>query len=112
MRTAILKAANRIERHPDEFDFMSIDVPEPGACGTPGCALGWIGFYAKLKPHVSEGFVSVVANKMGLEGAAAFYGRMSSLNRRSDTHWTDTAKQCAKVLRKYADKYFPARDSR
>ena len=42
---AIVKAAWAIENHPQEFDFNSQVYPPGPGCGTPGCALGWIGTF-------------------------------------------------------------------
>jgi hypothetical protein len=42
IRAAILKAADTIERDGDLWNFGEVLVPD---CGTPGCALGWIGFH-------------------------------------------------------------------
>lgn len=44
--TAIMKAADTIERHPELYNFLSNEVPD---CGSPGCLLGWIGHHLGLR---------------------------------------------------------------
>lgn len=44
IRTAILSAADSIEKHPKLFDFDTMGIPDSDF-GTPGCALGWIAFH-------------------------------------------------------------------
>ena len=46
VREAILAAADHIETYPKKFSFASVEVPSRRSCGTPGCALGWIGHFA------------------------------------------------------------------
>lgn len=104
MRHAILKAADQIEQTPEMFNFMSTVKPDL-SCGTPGCALGWIGFFANLKPQEYGGFVSETATALGVN-ASQFYDRMDDCA--EDREWIDSAQLCAKGLRAYADKYFPA----
>jgi hypothetical protein len=50
---AIMKAADQVETHPESFDFWVNDIPE--RCGSPGCALGWIGFYLGLEADCIQG---------------------------------------------------------
>jgi hypothetical protein len=101
-RQAILGAAHQIEMKPSTFDFDSCQKPE---CGTPGCALGWVGFFLGVE-DTQGGYPSRVACAMGCErNAADFYDRM---NRLGDTKWHLTAAACASALRRYADKYHPA----
>ena len=119
IREAILKAADSIESNPEWFKFSEIGIPD--GCGTPGCALGWIGAHMGLKP-ASYGFIEVtktmgLAPEVFLEistpGAEyAFYNRMSILaggDKSFDSFylWSSSAKTCAQTLRAYADKYHP-----
>lgn len=99
---ALLKAADHIELNPQEFSFMEWRVPS--MCGSPGCALGWVGFFAKI-----DGDANTVAVAMGLTFSCAdrtdmaFYHRMDRLM--GSNAWMDSAKLCAAGLRLYADKY-------
>lgn len=109
IRSAILAAADHIEANPGEFDFRSVDQP---GCGSPGCALGWIGFFAKQDPQAGECYVRTVANSIGLpspEDSMIFYNRMNALPR--STGWTRYAALCASTLRAYANAYHPASPS-
>lgn len=107
IRNAILSAANHIEQNPHLFDFMSVRVPE-NPCGTPGCAIGWIGHFAEVGGWVAHN----VAPAMGLKAAAGdsdaaheFYRRMDALGKDG---WRKDAEVCASALRLYADHYHPA----
>lgn len=109
IRQAILKAADHIEKNPYLFRYSEISVPDD--CGTPGCALGWIGCFMGGNYYEDDRgqkicfpSVSAVARKdLGLL-APAFYERMINLA----PGWTCSAEECARGLRLYADKYHPA----
>jgi alpha-beta hydrolase superfamily lysophospholipase len=95
--TAIMKAADHIERNPRLFDFDRIDIPK---CGSPGCAIGWIGHFFGATHETLEGF----AMKTLLPGGSGkFYVYMNELAR--TTNWIKSPKQCASTLRLYAAKY-------
>lgn len=103
--TAIMKAADWIEQHPALWDFYMVGVPE---CDTPGCALGWIGFFLGLKAGDNVHY-STLQQLMGIS-AQAFYARMTDLSE-EDPDWLEKpiwhgcpilAAQC---LRAYAEKY-------
>jgi len=106
IRQAILKAADSIEQHPELFNFHSVSLPH---CDSPGCALGWIAVHLnspELLYSTGSGWWSEKLNKiMGTRGDAHFYQRMRNLY--GGFKWRYTAKNCAKTLRKYADKYHP-----
>lgn len=106
IRQAILMAADHIEGNPQEFNFSSTAVPSPG-CGTPGCALGWIGYF--YGHAVREyGFSDVAKKSMGLD-EFEFYDRMAELaNHRFPSEWRRNAEVCAQTMRLYANKYYPA----
>ena len=106
IRTAILKAADSIERNPHLFSFGSVAIPNKD-CGTPGCAIGWIAYHRKgdvifgrsWLPHKTIGISDV-----------QFYKRMINIY---DGHkWKFSADECASTLRKYADKYHPAQNTK
>lgn len=112
IREAILKAADHIERNPLDFDFWKTGVP--GSCGTPGCALGWIGHFMGETNYFND-----VCDVMGLgitkphlpeRGEFDFYRRMDKIEGPAVLHgkWTNSAELCARTLRLYADKYHPA----
>lgn len=100
---AIMKAADTIERNPDLFNFMSTNAPKP-ECGTPGCALGWIGFHAGYKSAVAPDTMAGVAKDLlGLDMSYQFYDRMYDL--KGSKQWKYSANNCAAALRLYADRY-------
>jgi hypothetical protein len=96
---AIMKAADHINRNPSDFDFMRY---RPSKCGTPGCALGWISFFAKtpVDDH-HRGALPLMGLDLSAMGAWNFYDRMHAL----DEDWKDTAANCARTLRLYAEKH-------
>lgn len=115
---AILKAADHIEGHPTEFKWMSVEVPKSPECGTPGCALGWIGTFAAVGANkygydgislVAAGHEDDISDQYWLGKPllgitqAEFYVRMNELFK--DHGWKHNAAVCAKTLRAYAEKY-------
>jgi len=100
IRQAILAAATSIEKNPDMFTFMSVDIP---GCGSPGCALGWVAYHMGMtNSEYGVGFIGVVSNRIAL-GEENFYDRMNEFGR----EWKYSAPHCAKALRLYADKHHP-----
>lgn len=107
IRQAIFKAADSIERHPTLFNFSSIEKPNHH-CGTPGCAIGWIGYYTEGSARDPHDFFLKVMKRLGLRGLGAeFYHRMDSID--GSNFWRRRSDVCAATLRKYADKYHPAK---
>jgi hypothetical protein len=108
IREAILKAADHIERHPREFNYNSIHVPERAGCGTTGCALGWICYFfgsgVTDSSLVRTNFSSTHAPVGAGVSDGVFYARMTDLV----VGWEKDADNCARALRLYADKYHPA----
>lgn len=108
IREAILKAADHIERTPKDFEFMEERKP---SCGSPGCALGWIGCFLSVESDGSKyGYPNLVAIAMGIRSGerrpeGMFYERMNAL---SPPGWKWDEQICATALREYADKYHPA----
>lgn len=97
---AIMSAASHIERNPSDFDFFQIVTPNH--CGTPACALGWIGFYlGERGDHraclPSLGFTA------DADGAFDFYARMCDLA--GEVNWRKDAAIVSRILRLYAEKY-------
>ena len=110
---AILNAAAFIEATPERFNFMECTIPRANDCGTPGCALGWIGAMAGLAdPDEQFGGIAIVAGHhrneehpperslLGID-QLDFYERMDALV----PHWAKEASACAKGLRLYAEQY-------
>jgi hypothetical protein len=100
---AIMKAAEHIEQSPSTFHFGAYLVPSD--CGSPGCALGWIGMFAGR--HRAGVAVNLVAKEiLGVTGAE-FYDRMAHINaaKRPSGWWRDTPQIVAENLRAYAAKY-------
>lgn len=109
---AILKAANHIERNPGAFNFSSVHIPN--GCGTPGCALGWIGHFAGVTHQVyssiclvaknpSKGDYAFPVNHLFDIDQTEFYSRMDAAI--EDWDWRFDAHKCATALRLYAAKY-------
>jgi hypothetical protein len=106
IRTAILQAADQIERNPASFRFSELYVPKTiDGCG---CALGWIGYFLGGQGR-RIGFVS---RELGAATDLTFYMRMAELKTRYDRYrqWSKNAGVCAHTLRAYADKYHPRTD--
>jgi hypothetical protein len=108
IREAILKAADQIEGNPALFSFMR---GRPVDCRSPGCALGWVGFYASKSCFYdyreTAHMILKVPGHFGYGTGTShynFYDRMGAL----DDDWRHDAAACARALRLYADKYHPA----
>lgn len=111
---AILRAADHIQQQPQLFDFERTRIPRD--CHTPGCALGWIGFFAgrtqaRIPSMLGLSFlhrgIAIVTPDAGSEpvipvSAREFYERMDRL---ATCDWRHDAGQCANALRLYAATY-------
>lgn len=116
---AILAAADHIEAHPKEFDFGQPKVPKGPGCGSPGCALGWIGAFYGRPDDKYFGYRRVAREILGLspedrrdsqgrtwgdgdgDEGDAFYNRMDEF----ESEWQWNVAACARALRLYAKKY-------
>lgn len=99
---AIMKAADHIERNPDEFNWNHVDVPDAPGCGTPGCALGWIASFLGCTRD-GLGFVAA-AHALGVgDEHYIFYRRLDEFA--PFAKWRQKASVCAFALRAYAAKY-------
>lgn len=104
--TAIMQAADHIEQNPKEFSFFA--TLKPNGCGSPGCALGWIGYFAG-----GDNYQDVARNVLKVEGASRYGDGSPHFNfyRRMDvlaggfSAWAHDASGCARALRLYAEKY-------
>jgi hypothetical protein len=114
MYESIMKAAEQIEQWPDSFKFMATGIPKKSGgninfCGSPGCALGWIGFFRGFRSGgVHWHSFSSVCEEMGLmprilgggyspdrERSYHFYDRMDQLFKAANPgrwkgEWRDT----------------------
>lgn len=108
VREAILKAANQIERWPESYDFAKGTVPE---CGSTGCALGWIGHFMGLQGKAYSAPLYEGLNSSS-RGPSEFYEEMTRLEGEYRGWmwgaWPRSAMACARNLRAYADKHYPA----
>ena len=105
IRSAILAAADWIEKNPSSYEFQRIQ--KPSICGSPGCLLGYIGLYAKSNEKESH---TISKEILGIR-SGEFYARMDNLLRNEPWRvpgWEDNA---VRGLRLYADKYHPAKPS-
>lgn len=103
IHTAIMRAAKQVERRPRLLKFFSY---RPSSCSTPGCALGWVSFFAKAPPHASHhGALPMLGLNEGCDGALSFYSRMSDVA--GSEEWKHDGIECARVLRRYANRFHP-----
>lgn len=93
--SAIMKAADQIQKNPQTFDFSSMHMD----CGSPMCALGWIAHFGGYTEHI--GGVSMWIMGTHYHSDIEFYGRLFEFEKK----WTDDANSCASALRLYAAKY-------
>lgn len=104
IRDAILKAADHIEREPRTYDFCGMYVP---GCGSVGCLWGWIGYFLGMPADTCN---MAVANEIGIPSTGHLYRFGSEVL--GDWSYQNDPKAAAKVLRLYADKYYPAEKPR
>ena len=124
--TAIMKAADQIEWFPKDFRFSETCIP---ACGSPGCALGWIGAFLGVRndgynrgetnPPFFVAARQIIPEELTTTGGITTYGRpdrvfytrMDELDELNGTpparfnDWRHNAAECARCLRLYAAKY-------
>jgi hypothetical protein len=94
---AIMKAADTLDKDPKMWFWRNINVP---ACGTPACALGWIGHHLG---HAPGNLITRVCPILNIEMPGDFYHRMDQLGVTMNT-WTPPS-EVAAGLRLYAAKY-------
>jgi hypothetical protein len=116
---AIMKAADSIRDNPGLFGFMQIGRPDPD-CGSPGCAIGWIGYHMGFTTDgwytgvdggkyqsFTDGLAAVAEAICPFDGYTVpdmrFYNRMDEIN----SKWRANAYECSKTLRGYATQYHP-----
>lgn len=96
---AILKAAAHIESEQSDFWFGSMVIP---ACGTPGCAIGWIGHFLGFPSGTP---IWKASEAMDLGSDRNFYDKLDQL---AGDNWHESASIAAIGLRLYAEKYHSA----
>lgn len=96
---AIMAAADHIEKNPALFRFAVSDTPRH--CGSPGCALGWIGYFGSLGKDSHK----VGIGLLGGDGEMKFYNWMNAKST-GLAPWTRDAAVCAKGMRLFAEEYF------
>jgi len=102
---AIIKAAAHIERNPELFDYRLSHIPN---CGSPGCAIGWIGHYLGVPRSLSVVTQSkqIIGVEWGYRGnGKTFVERMDAFESEAFGLWRRDAAECARVLRLYAEQY-------
>jgi hypothetical protein len=106
IRQAILSAADSIEQQPDSYKFSAIGLPD---CGSPACALGWIGHHLGFSMCLGDIINRATKIISGKENHTEFYRQMEGIcDRRFFSKWTTT--EIADGLRLFADKYHPEKD--
>ena len=88
---ATLATAKLFEQRPELFSFSQTFIPD---CGTPGCAIGYIGYFM--------GHTGIISGErtIGVD-SGEFYDRMRPLA----PNWIFSGVLCAEGLRLYAEKY-------
>lgn len=66
----ILRTAAFLEAHPQKYDFNNVCIPE---CGSRGCLLGWIGFFAQVESGRS---IQAACRAIGFYDSWDFYKAM------------------------------------
>jgi len=104
IQTALLTTADLFETNPVRYGYGCTLVPD---CGTPGCAVGYVGFFMGLKAGtgcwVDGDCASIigVSHNVFIRRMDAFEGTLHYMD------WRSNAADCAKALRLYADEYHP-----
>lgn len=102
IRTAILRAADSIEMNPKMFSFGSVWLPDE-SCGTPGCALGWVGHHLGMGRNSR---LEDVSRELGIPVYSCNFVELTEVF--GSRKWYYSAPECAKALRLYVDKYHAA----
>lgn len=108
IRSAILRAADRIERDPSSYSFGACLTA--GDCGTPLCMIGWIAHEIGFtKTIVVSQFMELM--RTGVDPGVNWTGRYADeLYRMIDARDAGGASvgKCVAGMRAYADKFYPA----
>jgi hypothetical protein len=104
---AILKAADRIERRPDDYNFGRGTHPDDSPGGT--CALAWIGYYLGVGKSKYQNYPELYSNDvcmelMGSYDIGEFFDRCTLIGKGITCERT-----APRILRAYAEKYHAPR---
>jgi hypothetical protein len=105
VRNAILAAADHIESNPGLYRDAEIHIPD--SLTVRASALGWIGYFAGYQ-HRDRCASHVVLNVLRHTMPQQFHWGMQELDtgwRSWFVSWRSNARQAARCLRKYADRY-------
>lgn len=110
IRSAILRAADRIEREPGCYSFGNVYAPvQGGGCGTEFCMLGWIGHELgsaqKLSHYVAAEILGMDVKRDYNIAANKIY---DFIRASGFVDFQRSAKHAADGMRSVADKFFPA----
>lgn len=106
VKDAIYRAANFIESNQNQYDFFN--TIKPNDCGSPGCVLGWIGyFYGTEEKVAGEIAKEMFPNFNHPVPEMLFYDELSKIRRSLglDQAWQKDANIAAQCLREYANRY-------
>lgn len=105
VRTAILRAADYIQAHPDHFHYANINIPNH--CETKACAAGWVAHFMGKPESASVMDDGICESIFGVQ-YWEFDERMDNLEpRRDGISWMHDPLGCAETLRAYANAYHP-----
>lgn len=109
--SAIMKAADQIERYPDSYRFMETEVPRTAGPTKPqaqGCALGWISHFLGIRAGASYELIFnlnvLPEHAFEDDPALAFYRHLDDLT--GVPGWQTKAAKAAAALRLYAKAFF------
>lgn len=108
--SAIMKAADQIERYPDSYQFLAIKMPRTAGPANPedrGCALGWISHFLGAPAGADYDRVlklNVLPGYDFQDADMAFYHHLDDLT--GDPGWQTKAAKVAAALRLYAKAFF------
>lgn len=105
IRTAILKAAEHIEKHPESYSFHRCSVPSAMTGETTACAIGWIAYFADVGQQ-GRYVCSACEAVLGTTDWK-FYEKLRLLSDSEDCSYTHDHEVCARTLRRYADEFHP-----
>jgi hypothetical protein len=103
---AFNKTADLLDRKPSAYYFSS--VLKPQNLQKEACLLGWIGYYLKIPSSVGDYYPQVVSETIPLN-EFGFYCTLTKLGmtKKGPIDWHHDARSAAKLLRVYANKYYP-----
>ncbi len=115
VREAILRAADHVERHPRRATYSDPRIPR-GEDGT-GCFIGWINYFQLQQMSALRrwwnglGTNLVKPSLLGCWSEGGVFARVSDLadsGNWEDRFWTIHPEWWPKLMRAYADEFYPA----